>query len=326
MGFWNDITPKCANCGKKYTEVALFKRKEGIFCLPCVRQLFIKFNEDPESNNWNELITPKTFDDYVGQEAIKKELRTMLDATSRHKIPVQHVLFSGSFGLGKTTIAKIFASNIGDSEIVNAIDIKSPDFPTAKSVVIDEIHTIQDEEWLLSIMDKTKQTILGATTTAGRLSGPLRSRFVSLVLQPYTDEEMKRIILGAAKNLKYECPSYLAESVAKRGKATARVGLFLFKRIYDRLALNNYKVTPKLLTEWFKEMNVDDDGLDNADRAYINGLSDKPVGLQNLSAVTGFDRITIEEAIEPYLLVKGFVKRTPRGRILGDRKVLPIWT
>jgi Holliday junction DNA helicase RuvB len=326
---FRDLFPKCKDCSVSSIETTLFKTEGGLYCQRCLSKKIKPSNNKPNEElvfNWNELVTPKTFEDYIGQEPIKKELNTMLAATAYHKIPVQHVLFSGSFGLGKTTIAKIFARNIGDNEIITGVNIQAPNFPSAQAVVVDEIHTIQDEEWLLSVMDKSKQTILGATTTAGRLSGPLRSRFVSLVLQPYTDNEMKRIILGASKNLKYNCQDYVAEAVAKRGKTTARVGLFLFKRIYDRLVLNNYQVTPKLLAEWFKEMNIDSDGLDNADRAYINCLSDKPVGLQNLSAVTGFDRITLEEAIEPYLLTRGFVKRTPRGRVLGDRKVLPIWT
>jgi Holliday junction DNA helicase RuvB len=146
-----------------------------------------------------------------------------------------------------------------------------------------------------------------------------------LVLQPYTTDELKIMVIGAAKNLKYDCPDYIAYEVARRGKTVARVALFLFKRIYDRVILEN-KVTPELLAKWFAEMGIDGDGLDNADRAYLHSLSkDKPVGIQNLSAMTGLDRITLEETIEPFLLTQGFVKRTARGRILGDKKPVSVW-
>lgn len=320
----------CQICGvKKFITI---RYEDGtIVCTDC---LYIESKDETHTNhhnsrqNWNKLVTPKTFDDYIGQDVIKKELKTMLAATKIHGIPVQHTLFSGSFGLGKTTIANIFAENVAPDNyaIITATSVKNEDdFPPQQVVVVDEIHTIQREEWLLGIMDRGNQTILGATTTAGSLSGPLRSRFVSLVLQPYTTLDLVTIITNAAKNLDYDCPSYLAEDVANRGKAVARISLFLFKRIYDRITLNNYNVNKQLLDSWFKEMDIDPYGLDNADRAYLNCLSDKPVGLQYLSAVTGMDKETVIEAIEPYLLVKGFIKRTPRGRILGDNKPIGIW-
>lgn len=320
--------PSCSKCGRNCNEVALFEPRKGeIVCEICLYPTLTKkeIKSSDGVKSWNTLVTPQTFNDYIGQEPIKKELKTMLAATKHHGIPVQHVLFSGSFGLGKTTIAKIFGNTIGDSQMVTAINLKDSDkLPKNQVVVIDEIHTIPDEEWLLGIMDSGSQTILGATTTAGSLSGPLRSRFVSLVLQPYVVDELKIMVTGAAKNLNYKCPDYVAEAVAKRGKTVARIALFLFKRVYDRIVINS-NVTPELLDEWFAEMKIDIDGLDNADRAYIGCLAEKPIGLQNLSAITGFDRITIEESIEPYLLTQGFVKRTPRGRILGDRKALGVW-
>lgn len=327
------LLPKCAKCGKTSNEANLGKVDGQIYCEVCIPIILFGREAAPiiaknsgGVTSWNELVTPRTFEDYIGQETIKKELQTMMAATGKHGIPVQHVLFSGSFGLGKTTIARIFANQVGDNEIITAVNIRSyEDFPHHQVVIVDEIHTIRDEEWLLGIMDRGNQTILGATTTAGSLSGPLRSRFVSLVLAPYSVEELKKMIIGAAKNLKYECPEYVAENVAQRGKSVARIALFLFKRVYDRVVLNNDNVTPALLAEWFEEMKIDSDGLDNADRAYISCLNDKPIGLQNLSAMTGLDRITLEETIEPYLLTKGFVKRTPRGRILGDKQALGVW-
>lgn len=278
-----------------------------------------------KSHNWNDIVTPKTFNTYIGQEPIKKELKTMIKATKLHKIPIQHTLFSGGFGLGKTTLAHIFADAIGSNEYVNASDLHNKKFPESKVVIIDEIHTLLEDEWLLTLMDRENRTIIGATTTVGSLSGPLRSRFISMVLQPYTVEELQQIVKGAAKNLKYDCPDFVSYEVAKRGKAVARTAVLLFKRIYDRIVLNNKKVTEETLNSWFNDMKIDSDGLDNADRAYLQCLSDKPIGLQNIAAMTGLDRVTLEEAIEPYLLTSGFITRTSRGRILGNKIPAEIW-
>jgi Holliday junction DNA helicase RuvB len=327
MKNWFDIFDKCYLCGSggKLRQIDV----DHFICEECIKkqERKEKRNENKRGKRgWNDLISPHDFKSFIGQEPIKQELNTILKATKVHGIPVQHVLFSGSFGLGKTTLARIFAGMIGDNQYTTAVNIRDEkDFPKSQVVVVDEIHTIRDEEWLLTIMDRGTQTILGATTTAGSLSGPLRSRFVSLVLQPYTVDELQVMVKSAAKNLKYDCPDYVSYAVARRGKTVARIGLFLFKRVYDRLILNDGKVTPELLEQWFAEMKIDPDGLDNADRAYLSCLSDKPVGVQNLSAMTGLDRITLEETIEPYLLTHGFIKRTPRGRILGDRKPIGIW-
>jgi Holliday junction DNA helicase RuvB len=327
----DNLFDKCCKCGKSSGVVKLYpvdsnNCREWI-CGKCM----IKANKPTRKKaklgtGWNELVTPKNLKQFVGQDTIKSELNTMFEANKQTRIPVQHVLFSGSFGLGKTTLAKLFAEMVGTYSYTTAVNIRDArDFPTTKVVVVDEIHTIASEEWLLSIMDKSGQTVIGATTTAGSLSGPLRSRFVSLVLQPYTVEELQIIVKGAAKNIKYDCPDYISYAIATRGKTVARVALFLFKRIYDRIVLEK-AVTPELLRGWFAEMKIDPDGLDNADRAYLGCLSSKPIGVQNLTAMTGMDRITLEETIEPFLLTHGFVQRTARGRILGDRKVIKVWS
>lgn len=325
---FSGLFDKCHKCGRsdrKLIQVYPDNPKLWI-CEKCLARQNKKPRKRSKSKNWNEMVSPRDFKTFIGQEPIKDELNTMLEATKRTGIPVQHILFSGSFGLGKTTLANIVADKIGNSAYVTAVNVRDEDdFPSAKVVIVDEIHTIRNEEWLLTIMDRGEQTILGATTTAGSLSGPLRSRFVSLVLQPYNIEELQKMVKGAAKNLKYDCPDYVSYEVARRGKTVARIALFLFKRVYDRIVLNNGEINPDILKQWFVEMKIDPDGLDNADRAYLNCLSDKPIGIQNLSAMTGLDKLTLEETIEPYLLTHGFVKRTPRGRVLGDRKPVGVW-
>jgi len=327
---FKNLFNRCAVCGKVGSpDDGTLIIAHGVYmCRECLgaETSQPKTKTGKSKHGWNELVSPRDFESFIGQEPIKSELNTILRATKKHGIPVQHVLFSGNFGLGKTTLANIFASMVGKYSYVTAVNIRDEqDFPKTQVVVVDEVHTIRDEEWLLTIMDKGEQTILGATTTAGTLSGPLRSRFVSLVLEPYSVEELQRMVVGAAKNLKYDCPDYVSYEVARRGKTVARIALFLFKRIYDRIILSDTPVTPELLNEWFEGMQIDADGLDNADRAYIGCLSDRPTGIQNLSAMTGMDRVTIEESVEPYLLTHGFVKRTPRGRILGDREVIGVW-
>ncbi len=328
MGLFNFIKDRCAECATTKSDLTLFKNK--LLCFPCLIKCYEESGggdgERKESGNWNELVTPQTLEEFIGQEVIKKEVRTMLQASKIHGIPVQHCLFSGNFGLGKTTIAKIFAKMIGEYSIVTATSIKGiEDFPQTNVVVIDEIHAIGNEEWLLSIMDSGEQTILGATTTAGSLSGPLRSRFVSLVLEPYRVEDLEIMVKGAANRLNYDCSSHIANEVAIRGKQIARVALFLFKRVYDRIVLDNNNVSVESLAQWFNEMQIDSDGLENADRAYLSCLSEKPVGLQYLSAMTGLDKITLEETVEPYLLNRGYVMRTPRGRLIGNRQPIKVW-
>jgi Holliday junction DNA helicase RuvB len=128
-----------------------------------------------------------------------------------------------------------------------------------------------------------------------------------------------------ATNLKYDCPDFITHAVAQRGKAVARTAIILFKRIYDRVTVTNGHITPLLLSNWFDEMQIDGDGLDNSDRAYLAALSSKPVGMQYLQSMTGMDRVTLEESVEPFLLTHGFVKRTPRGRVLGDKVVSTVW-
>lgn len=309
----------CNGCNRTSDVTDIFAYQGKYLCNVCINKGASGFKV-----GWNVVATPKTFEDYVGQDVIKKELTIMLGATKVHAIPVQHCLFSGSFGLGKTTIAKIFADMIACNwVIINAAELE--DVPPNDVVVIDEIHKLKDEESLLGIMDAGKQTILAATTTAGSLSGPLRSRFISLVLEPYTIEELKVMIYNTSNNLNFECPEYLAQAVAQRGKFVARIALFLFKRVYDRVVLTKEKITPETIDCWFASMGIDYNGLDNADRAYLSCLSDKPMGIQNLSALTGLDAVTLQETIEPYLLSKGYVKRTPRGRVKGEASGVKVW-
>lgn len=314
---------KCEFCNQNKKDVIAYSSL--VLCLECLDLL--SSSSTCDATNWMEVITPTNLDNFIGQEHIKKEFHTMIEASKIHNIPIQHCLLSGSFGLGKTTLAKILASMTSEKwEMIIGSSIKEyEDFPDSRAIVIDEIHTIKNEEILLHVMDKGRQTLIGATTNAGNLSGPLRSRFISLVLQPYTVEELRIMVENVSAGLGFVCPEYVSLSVAQRAKFVARTAILLFKRVYDRIVLNGNKVESEMVDVWFKEMGIDYIGLDNADRAYLNCLTDKPIGLQNISAMIGLDTITIQETIEPFLLTKGYIKRTSRGRILGDRKPMNVW-
>jgi Holliday junction DNA helicase RuvB len=318
MGFFDFFDIKCERCKSKGT---LYTYNGLLLCSKCLtpEQKQVKKEEQKKgNNNWNHVVTPRLIDDFIGQAFIKDELNTMIKAQKIHNMTIPHCLFSGGFGLGKTTIATLFARIIDPQyKYVIAHNMNSvKDFPSSNVVIVDEIHTLRDEEWLLAIMDKEERTILGATTRAGDLSPPLRSRFISLVLQPYTVPELKEIVFGACRNINFTCPDYAQIAIAQRSKQVARNSLILLKRIYDRAIL--YGLSKEKLQNWFKEMEIDEDGLDNADRAYIHCLSNNPIGIQNISAMTGLDVVTLQEVVEPYLLIRGFVRRTPRGRILGS--------
>lgn len=309
----------CKYCGRAANIPVL---SGGFGCRYCYRQgkfetiydTRIKFKET-DISNWNMIISPKTLEKFVGQEKIKSELRTIIAANKIHKIQIPHLLFSSSMGLGKTTLANIFASMItNDYVLTNALDLNSSVIPSNKVIIIDEIHMMKKTERLLTLMDRGSQIIIGCTTMAGKLSAPFLSRFTSLVLEPYSITELTSILLTLATKIKINLPENVAIEVAKRSKQTARIALFLFRRIYDRYVITNGWDIKK----WFSELGIDDIGLDVVDRHYLGVLSkDKPLGLQYISAATGIDSITILEIIEPFLIRQGFVIRTEHGRLLS---------
>ena len=238
-------------------------------------------------------------------------------------VPSTECFMANGFILHNTTLAKLFADQVGDYSYHLASNLTNT-FPFESVVVLDEIHTLKNEELVLVNMDSGYHTVIGATTTAGSISSPLRSRFVSLVLEPYSADELKQIVKMVSKNIKYDCPDFLLEEIANRGKTVARTSILLFKRIYDRISIHEGKITKSVVASWFDDMKLDMNGLDNADRAYLSCLSNVPMGLQNISATTGIDKETITDMIEPFLLSQGYITRTARGRILSDKKI-SIW-
>jgi len=309
----------------------------------------------PEDSQEEQLIEvtlrPKTFDEYVGQERLKKNLRLAIDAAKKRDEPIDHVLLYGPPGLGKTTMASVIAHEMGAGlrvtagpAIERAGDLASilTNLQDGDILFIDEIHRLSRavEEVLYSAMedfkldivigkgpaarsvrlDLPKFTVIGATTRTGSLAAPLRDRFGHIYrLEFYTPEEIAQIITRAARILESEIHPESAETLSTRARLTPRIANRLLKRVRDYADVNGDGIIDAPTTQ--KALNlleIDAIGLDPADRQLLVSIIDnyglEPVGLTTLSALTGDEATTIEDFYEPYLLQIGFIERTPRGR------------
>lgn len=301
-------------------------------------------------------IRPESLDEYVGQSEIKENLRVFIKSALMREESLDHILLYGPPGLGKTTLAYIIANELGSNiKTASGPSIeKTGDLAAILSTLeegdvlfIDEIHRIPRyieeilypamEDYYLDIIVGTEGssrnikinlphfTLVGATTRAGDLSSPLRDRFgIIAKLNYYTEEELYQIIKRTSKVLDTPITDDAARELAKRSRGTPRIANRLFKRVRDfALVYSGGIINEEILNSSLDRLKVDKSGLDETDRILLTAIIERfnggPVGLEALASSIGEESSTIEDVYEPYLLKEGYIKRTPRGRVVTDK-------
>ncbi len=296
-------------------------------------------------------LRPQSLSDFVGQQKVKERLEVFIAAAKQRKEPLEHMLFSGPPGLGKTTLANIISKEMGTAlRATSGPAVERPgdlagiltNLEPGDILFIDEIHRLNRvveeylypamEDFVLDIvLDKgpsarsvrlnlSRFTLIGATTRSGLLSAPMRSRFgMSNRLDYYQEEDLCRIVQRASGILSIPIDAGGVREIAKRSRGTARIANCLLRRVRDYAQIKaDGKVTAALADAALKMLDVDERGLDEMDKRIISTIVEKfdggPVGSGSLAVAVGEDAGTLEEVYEPYLIQQGFLKRTPSGR------------
>ena len=300
-------------------------------------------------------LRPRNISEYIGQTNAVNQLNIFIEAAKKRNETLDHVLLYGPPGLGKTTLSHIIASEMGvDIKVTSGPAIERAgdlaalltNLKDKDILLIDEIHRINRnveevlypamEDYCLDIiigkgpsarsirLDIPKFTLIGATTRTGMLTSPLRDRFgVILNLDLYSVEQLLEIVTRSAKILDVPINNDAAIEIARRSRGTPRIANRLLKRVRDYAqVIGDGKITLKIAKESLLVFEVDEEGLDKVDQrllqSIIKNFAGGPVGLDTLAASIGEDKETIEEVCEPFLIQKGFLNRTPRGRVATD--------
>lgn len=299
---------------------------------------------------------PTGFSEFVGQSAARANLEVFIEAAKRRKVALDHVLFVGPPGLGKTTLAQIVARELGAGfratsgpVIAKAGDLAAllTNLEDGDVLFIDEIHRLNPaieeilypamEDFQLDLIigegpaarsvriDLAKFTLVGATTRAGLLTTPLRDRFgIPVRLNFYTPEELVQIVTRGARLLQVKMTTEGAMEVARRSRGTPRIAGRLLRRVTDFALVDGAEeVTAEVADKALLRLDVDQAGLDMLDRRYLNVIGELygggPVGIETIAAALSEPRDAIEDIVEPYLIQQGFIQRTPRGRMLTGK-------
>lgn len=312
--------------------------------------------ENTRSTNSDESVRPRSLDDFVGQDELRANLRVFIDAAKERKKSLDHVLFYGNPGLGKTTLAQIIASELGVNLVCTSGPVleRSGDLAAILTnlgsndiLFVDEIHRmpIQVEEVLYPAMEDFKLdlvigqgpaartvkidlepfTLAGATTRMGLISSPLRDRFgIVARLEYYAPKDLTQIVQRSARILGVKISDEGANEIGKRARGTPRIANRLLRRLRDfALVHGDGMITREIASQGLMRMDVDEQGLDQMDRklleVIIRHYDGGPVGIKTLAVACSEEVRTIEDIYEPYLIQRGFIKRTPRGRVATPR-------
>ncbi len=312
-------------------------------------------NGADESEAFENILRPKDFENYIGQETIKDNLRVFCQAARERGEPLDHTLFYGPPGIGKTTLSLILAQEMSTNlRVTSGPALEKPGDLAAiltnlqenDFLFIDEIHRLRAtvEEILYTAMEDfaidivvgkgpsartmrlnvPRFTLVGSTTKASMLAGPLRDRFGHVErLSFYEPAEIQKIIMRSARILNIPIAEDASHILARCSRRTPRVANRLLRRMRDfAQILHNGRITEKVVTSGLHNLSIDAKGLDQSDQTFLRMLCEKfkggPVGLSTMAAAMGEEQDTIEEMIEPFLIREGFLQKTPRGRMATE--------